>query len=127
MTEIEKNWPTIKSALETSVRLIARFGFTDKNIVAPLALLPIALYIHRRGDFAFDTSSEADDAQAQVAIRKWFIVSTIKNAFGGSSDTTLTRLRTILEESVALKSKADFPADALYKSLEIEASRTYAS
>ena len=122
LTEIEKNWPTIKSALETSVRLIARFGFTDKNIVAPLALLPIALYIHRRGDFAFDTSSEADDAQAQVAIRKWFIVSTIKNAFGGSSDTTLTRLRTILEESVALKSKADFPADALYKSLEIEAS-----
>lgn len=121
LTEIEKNWPNIKSALETTVRLMSRFGFTDKNIVAPLALLPIALYIHSRGNFNFDTSSDADDAKAQVAIRKWFIISTIKNAFGGSSDTILTRLRTILENSVPLNSKAEFPAAALYDSLEIEA------
>lgn len=121
LTEIENNWPSIKSALETSVRLMSRFGFTDKNIVAPLALLPIALYIHRRGNFSFDTSSDADDVKAQAAIRKWFVISTIKNAFGGSSDTILTRLRTILDDAVALNSKDGFPADALYKSLEIDA------
>lgn len=88
--------------------------------MAPLALLPIALYIHRRGNYAFDTSSDADDAKAQVAIRKWFIMGTIKNAFGGSSDTTLTRLRAILIDAVAENSKSEFPTDALYKSLEIE-------
>lgn len=119
LATIENNWPEIKSALETTIRLVSRFGFTDKNIVAPLALLPIALYIHRRGNYSFDTSSEENDANVQSAIRKWFIFATIKNAFGGSSDTTLNRLRTILNESVALKSKDEFPADALYKSLEI--------
>lgn len=119
LTEIEKNWPNIKNALETTVRLMSRFGFTDKNIVAPLALLPIALYIHRRGNYAFDTSSDADDAKAQVAIRKWFIMGTIKNAFGGSSDTILTRLRATLIDAVAENTKDEFPADALYKSLEI--------
>ena len=52
----------------------------------------------KRGDRAFDTSSKAEDAEAQVAIRKWFVFSTLKNAFGGSSDTTLTRLRELLND-----------------------------
>jgi len=83
--------------------------------VAPLALLPIAFYLMKRGDAAFDTSSTAEDAEAQTAIRKWFVFSTLKNAFGGSSDTTLTRLRELLNAS----SDATFQADELYKALGI--------
>jgi hypothetical protein len=70
----------------------------------------------KRGNSSFDTSSKAEDADAQVAIRKWFIFSTLKNAFGGSSDTTLTRLREILKSC----SMMTFPVDLLYKSLEIK-------
>lgn len=114
---IEANWDRIKQSLSTTVRLISRFGFNDKNIVAPLALLPVALYIMKRGDWAFDTSSKADAADAQVAIRKWFVFSTLKNAFGSSTDTTLTRLRELLNDS---DGTAPFPADALYSSLGIE-------
>jgi len=120
LAAIEKNWPNIKLAIETTIRLIFRFGFTSKNVVAPLALLPISLFIHRRGNFAFDISSDTDDAKAQVAIRKWFIFATIKNAFSSSSDTTLTRLRTVLIDNVKEKSKDEYPADALYKALEID-------
>jgi hypothetical protein len=116
---IEGNWETIKGTLSTTVRLIARFGFHSKNVVAPLALLPIAFYLMRRGDPDFDVSSSADDAANQVAIRKWFIYATLKNAFGGSSDTTLTRLRDLLAQ---LEPKSPFPADALYTSLAIEPS-----
>ncbi len=114
---IETNWPNIKNALLTTIRLIARFGFHNKNIVAPLALLPIALYIARRGNWAFDTSSAEADAVAQVAIRRWFIFSTLKNAFGGSSDTTLTRLRELMNKHDPQDS---FPAGALYETLGIE-------
>jgi hypothetical protein len=114
---IERNWDTIKESLSTTVRLIARFGFNAKNIVAPLALLPIAFYLMKRGSATFDTSSKADDADAQVAIRKWLVFSTLKNAFGGSSDTTLTRLRELLK---TCGPKTPFPDDVLYKSLEIE-------
>jgi hypothetical protein len=70
----------------------------------------------KRGNSSFDTSSKAQDADAQIAIRKWFIFSTLKNAFGGSSDTTLSRLRELL---VASASNA-FPAGELYKALGIE-------
>lgn len=114
---IELNWESIKESLTTTVRLISRFGFNAKNVVAPLALLPIALYLKNRANPSFDTSSKAEDAEAQVAIRKWFVFSTLKNAFGGSSDTTLTRLRELL---VGCDGLAPFPADNLYKSLGIE-------
>lgn len=114
---IEDNWEEIKESLAATVRLISRFGFNDKNVVAPLALLPIAFYLMKRGKSSFDTSSKADDADSQVAIRRWFVFATLKNAFGGSSDTTLTRLRELL---TACGATTPFSADALYASLGIE-------
>jgi len=114
---IEGNWEKIKESLLTTVRLVSRFGFNAKNIVAPLVLLPIAFYLMKRGNSAFDISSKAEDADAQIAIRKWFVFSTLKNAFGGSSDTTLTRLRELLKDCSPI---TPFPVDSLYESLEIE-------
>jgi uncharacterized protein with ParB-like and HNH nuclease domain len=89
---IEGNWEKIKQALSTTVRLVSRFGFSQKNVVAPFVLLPIAFFLMKRGNPSFDTSSKADDAITQIAVRKWFIFSTLKNAFGGSTDTTLGRV-----------------------------------
>jgi len=114
---IEANWESIKESLSTTVRLISRFGFNAKNVVAPLALLPIAFYLQKRGNSAFDTSSNAQDADAQIAIRRWFVFATLKNAFGASSDTTLTRLRELM---AVCGPNTPFPADALYTSLGIE-------
>jgi hypothetical protein len=117
LRKIEANWEKIKEALATTVRLISRFGFNSKNVVAPLALLPIALYLLKRGDKSFDTSSRSEDADAQVGIRRWFVFSTLKNAFGGSSDTTLARLRDLLRDCGP---HSPFPATELYRSLAIE-------
>lgn len=117
LAKIEANWDTIKDSLTTTVRLMSRYGFSAKNIVAPLGVLPISLFLMHRGNNNFDTSSSENDAVAQVAIRRWFICGTLKNAFGGSSDTTLTRLREILRKC---DSSSPFPADDLYQSLEIE-------
>ena len=116
---IEDNWGSIKDALTLTVKLISNFGFHSKNVVAPLALLPIAYYVMKRGTPNFDTSSEIDDTLAQESIRKWFIFSTLKNAFGGSSDTTLNRLRSKLKGYDAAET---FPATALNRSLEIKPS-----
>src|SRR5262249_25537427 len=117
LRRIEGNWEHIKEALAGTVRLISRFGFNAKNVVAPLALLPIGLFLMKRGNRAFDTSSEAEDADAQVAIRRWFVFATLKSAFGSSSDTTLTRLRELLDGGGL---SGPFPAADLYKSLGIE-------
>ena len=118
---IKKNWDKIKKSLEDTVRLMLRFGFNSRNIVAQLALLPIAFYLLKKDDSNFRISSEREDVAIQVAIRKWFMFSTLKGAFGGSSDTTLTRLRELLKKC---GSNTPFPADELYKSLRIEPSLT---
>ena len=118
---IESNWDSIKAALACTVRLISRFGFHSKNVVAPLALLPIAYFLLKRGNLKFDESSRSDDTEAQIAIRRWFVFSTLKGAFGGSSDTTLRRLRQILKNC---DPDVSFPATELYKSLQIEPSLT---
>ena len=116
---IKNNWETIKKSLEDTVRLMLRFGFDSKNILAQLALLPIAFYLLKKGDPNFRISSKREDVAIQVAIRKWFMFSTLKGAFGGSSDTTLTRLRELLKKC---DSNTPFPADELYKSLGIKPS-----
>ena len=117
LLKIEANWDTIKDALSTTIRLISRFGFFEKNVVAPLALLPIAFFIMKRADYKFETSSDASDSQAQMDIRKWFIFSTLKGAFGGSSDTTLNKTREILANC---NTTSPFPESELYKALGIE-------
>lgn len=66
------------------------------------------------GEFKVATGADAED---QVAIRRWFVFATLKNAFGSSSDTTLTRLRELL---ILNGSGKPFPAQALYDSLGIE-------
>jgi hypothetical protein len=117
LQQIEENWEDIKEALSVTVRLFARFGFSARNIVAPLALLPVAYFLKKRGNMAFDMSSAEKDAVAQIEIRRWFVFSTLKNAFGGSTDTTLNRLRELLKSSDA---QDGFPAPDLYRSLGIE-------
>ena len=116
---IEDNWEQIKAALTTTVKLISSFGFSSKNIVAPLALLPIAFYLTKTDKPNFESSSDAKDLEVQDTIRKWFVFSTIKNAFGGSSDTTLARLRLLLKDCEV---GGTFPASDLFKSLDIESS-----
>ncbi len=115
---IEENWENIKNCLSTTVRLIrSSFNFDARNIVAPLSLLPIAFYIMKRGNLSFDNSSNNKDIEAKLAIRKWLIVSTLKNAFSGSSDTTLTQLRIDL---AGCDQTTPFPDKQLYRSLKIE-------
>ena len=119
LLKIENNWSNIKQSLLITVKLISRFGFNSKNIVAPLALLPIAYFLMARGNKNFADSSSANDVAVQIEMRRWFIFVTMKNAFGGSSDTTLSRLREVLTHTNAVD---HFPSQELYGYLEIEPS-----
>ena len=114
---IENNWETIKSNIETTIRLVSKFGFSNKNITSTAALLPIAFYLMKQNRKTIVTSSSADDVKNQNIIQKWLIISLLKNSFGSASDTTLKNLRDTL---LAQESYTHFPAESLYKRLEIE-------
>lgn len=117
LRKIEENWENIKTYLATTVRLVTKFGYRWENIVAELALLPISFWLMKRGEESFDKSSKREDVLVQTEIKKWLTLALLKNAFGGSSDTTLKNLREVLLKIATFK---EFPVGQLNDTLEIE-------
>lgn len=119
LEKIEDNWEIVKANLQTTIRLISRFGFGDRNLISALALLPVALYLSRLGKKNFVESTQQDDVRNQLLIEKWIAIVLLKNAFGGSSDTTLKNLQDALNEQADL---SVFPYEAINRKLNIEPS-----
>lgn len=118
MIKIENNWSNIKEFISLTIKLVSMYGFDSRDIVAPLALLPIAFFLSKKGNSSFDISSELNNVLIQVDIRKWLIIVLLKNAFGGSTDTKLKNIRDIL---LSLASYDRFPINELNQELGIEA------
>lgn len=115
LEKIENNWESIKSSLSQAVALLNEFGFSDKNIVSKNVLLPIAYYIKNKAVANFVNSSDKDLMKIKDDIQKWFVLNTIRNVFGASSDTTLKQCQTILEQ---YKNK-EFPYQKLNEKLSV--------
>lgn len=93
---IEDHWDETKLAIRRAVELVSRFGFSDKNLVTKLALLPIAQYLRNKDSNKYLDSSEANDVKDQINIQKWLILITLRNLLGASTDSTLNRIRRII-------------------------------
>lgn len=117
LLKIENNWDNIRSFIETSIRQASRFGFDSKNITAPIALLPIAFFMMKKGNANLYKSSEKNDVRIQKKIRRWLIFALLKNAFGSSTDTTLKNVRDVL---LGLLNYDTFPIREMNEKLGIE-------
>ncbi|MEV6055238.1 hypothetical protein [Streptomyces sp. NPDC052107] len=98
MTNLEKQWADIESALRLGVALLADFGFSGVTLTANSAVIPLAYYLHRRGlGDNYRTSDAFRDDRA--AIRRWLQRSLMKSGVWGSGlDRLLTGLRATLEK-----------------------------
>ncbi|MBQ7421609.1 MAG: DUF262 domain-containing protein [Prevotella sp.] len=99
---IEDHWDETKLAIRRAVELVSRFGFSDKNLVTKLALLPIAQYLRNKDSNKYLDSSDANDVKDQINIQKWLILITLRNLLGASSDSTLNRIRRIIGDKGAV-------------------------
>ncbi|MEW5844324.1 MAG: DUF262 domain-containing protein [Bacteroidota bacterium] len=116
LKKIETNWENICDYLRTTIRLISRFGFANKNLTAPIAILPIAYYLFKKSNKNFDKSSSMQDSIIQKDIIKWLIFALLKNAFGSSTDTKLKNTRDAINELTSFDS---FPIKELNDKLGI--------
>jgi len=105
LTKMERNWPKVKVAIERCVKCVNSFGLYEKNITAKNALIPIIYYFYLNPTVTLMTGSHYDVKNASI-IRRWLIASLLNNAFGGSSDSLLSIIRTILKD---LGPNHDFP------------------
>lgn len=91
---IDAQWPQIKQYLEMAVLLLARYGFSAKNLVSKNAVIPLALYMkHHASSTSFVDSQGQNDLNVKQQLIKWLINALLTGLFGASSDTTLTQIR----------------------------------
>jgi uncharacterized protein with ParB-like and HNH nuclease domain len=101
---ISNNWEMIKTHIDLTARLIARYGFSSKNIISKNALIPISYYLmKKRVSNSFIASQTKDDLENKNEIIKWLVVSQITGAFGRSSDTTLKSVRDAINRNQTFK------------------------
>jgi hypothetical protein len=109
MALMEKNWPNIRSALVTTTKLVASFGYSGRTLTASSAIIPIAYYLNLRGlgSSYLHSSSHASD---RLVIKRWLTRSLIKRGIWGSGlDQLLTRIREVLRDG----GLQGFPAEAI--------------
>ncbi|MCJ7484060.1 MAG: DUF262 domain-containing protein [Thermodesulfovibrionales bacterium] len=101
---ISNNWLTIKKYLECTVKLIARYGFSSKNIISKNSLIPIAFFFQTKNiSTSFVASQANQDLEQKNEIIKWLVVSQLTRAFGSSSDTTLKSVRESIKSGKSFK------------------------
>jgi hypothetical protein len=94
LEKVSGNWESIKKYLTMTVDLLARYGFSSKNIISNNGLIPIAYYLQKKGASTSFVSSQASlDVSEKSELVRWLVVSQLTGAFGGSSDTTLKKVR----------------------------------
>jgi len=118
LEKIENNWENITDNIEMTIQLMHKFGFNDKSLVAKIALLPISFYLGKLKPKNFINSTDKNVVRNQNIIQKWLIITLLKNAFGGSSDTILKNLQETINAQTDF---SFFPYEALNKRLNIEA------
>ena len=111
---IEDYWDETKEAIANSVQLISRYGFTDKNLVARLVLLPVAQYLRGKPN-GYLTSSNLKDVEDQNNIQKWIIMMLLKGVLGSETDNKLNIMRPVVNATTD-----HFPYVELSKELKIE-------
>ena len=119
LERIEENWEVIKANIQNTIRLISRFGFSDKNLVSALALLPVALHLRNLNEKNFVESTSQSDSQNKLLIQKWIAIALLKNVFGRASDTVLKNLQDVLNEH---RDSSVFPFDSVNRKLNLEPS-----
>jgi len=113
LSQIQEKWPTIRSALEATVRLINGFGIDRDTLTSANALLPIAYYLSKT-DGLLDGSTTFETKNRET-IRRWLLGALLNNVFGGNSDQTIGVSRRIIQEAMA--STTDFPYQELSEGL----------
>lgn len=114
ISEIERNWTSIKLAIENTFRFINRHGINGENLGSLNAVLPLVYYIYKTRDFDFRGSSEFERINAS-AMHYWLLNSLLVSAFVGHSDQTITTARATIREH--LRVARDFPVYKLFDAM----------
>lgn len=86
---IRNEFDNIKTALIKTVKMLVDLGFCHDNISSYNALIPVAYYMYKGG---------MDSDESLNGLRKYLVVSFLKNIYGVASNSALSNTRAILDK-----------------------------
>lgn len=87
--KIKGNWENIKLGIKKTVDLLVEFGFNQDTLTSRNAIIPIFYYIFKGGRL---------DGTNKSNIRKYLIISLLKQIYGGKGDQVLESIRNVLRK-----------------------------
>ncbi len=85
---IKNNWTNISESIKKSIELLNEFGFSYETMVSNLCVMPIIYYIYNGGEYQ----------SCKDEIKKYIIISQLKQIFGAASNSALTSIREELKK-----------------------------
>lgn len=86
--KIKNNWENILKAIKDTVDLLNEFGFNSENIISYVAISPMVYYRFKGGNF---------DAESKSELRKYIVISQVRQVFGAATNSALTSIREALK------------------------------
>lgn len=100
---IVEQWEGIQKCVIETFKFVRSIGLNNHSLKAKNATIPIAFYLYYTGreegkDPLYNRINKPSfPRDVRESIKKWLIISILKQVFGGQSDTFLTSLRTIIK------------------------------
>ena len=86
--KIKNNWENIRKTMKDTVDLLNEFGFNSENIISYVAVSPMVYYRFKGGNF---------DAESKSELRKYIVISQVRQVFGAATNSALTSIREALK------------------------------
>lgn len=109
ISDIEKNWDAMRSAMERTVRLVNSFGLDKSNLTSRLAIIPLVYYVYQHPGVSF-LGSTPFETQNALRMRRWLLSVLLNNVFGRVQEQLLANTRRVFNDH---KDEKDFPLKAL--------------
>lgn len=91
--KIKDKWKAIREAIKETVKLLYEFGFNSENMISYVAVCPMVYYIFNDGDYKANSNRNE--------LRKYIVITQLKQIFGAASNSALTSIRKALKEAPA--------------------------
>jgi len=93
--QIEAYWSDIQKAIKETVEVANWFGINGITLTSANALAPVAYYLYRNPEVRLRSDGQMD-AENATLVRRWLIMALLNGVFGGSSDSTLAKVRSVI-------------------------------
>jgi uncharacterized protein with ParB-like and HNH nuclease domain len=107
MQTIEQNWDATSGAMRSAIELVAAFGYSQDNLLATNAIIPIAYFIHKNECMKHILHSD-NHKENRRKIKEWLARVLLKGTFGGTPDGIYPKLRDLINANIGR-----FPLDEI--------------